>query len=207
MIFYYFFQIIESVQNVTLLSLISSSSLIISYRRQTTTTPDNSSLGIVVCSKGSDGSELGYGACAYLRLVDTEGKVNCSLVFGKSGLAPLEQTTIPRLELSGVVVVHFGTDFFSSSGSDAFQFNHSSCFSSGIVSSHPSLDCRHRSCNIRVIGDTSRSGLNIELIVEVMLRLVTGCSSSFTLNFILSSFTFQIIPKARSVGTDVFVIA
>jgi hypothetical protein len=52
----------------------------------------------------SDGSELGYGACAYLRLVDTEGKVNCSLVFGKSRLAPLKQTTIPRLELSGVVV-------------------------------------------------------------------------------------------------------
>jgi hypothetical protein len=51
----------------------------------------------------SDGSELGYGACAYLRLVDTEGNVNCSLVLGKSRLAPLKQTTILRLELSGVV--------------------------------------------------------------------------------------------------------
>ena len=48
----------------------------------------------------SDGSELGYGACAYLRLVDTEGNVNCSLVLGKSHL---KQTTILRLELSGVV--------------------------------------------------------------------------------------------------------
>ena len=50
-----------------------------------------------------DGSELGYGACAYLRLVDTERNVNCSLVLGKSRLAPLKQTTILRLELSGVV--------------------------------------------------------------------------------------------------------
>ena len=30
----------------------------------------------------SDGSELGYGACAYLRLVDTTGDVSCSLVLG-----------------------------------------------------------------------------------------------------------------------------
>ncbi|CAG2248710.1 unnamed protein product [Mytilus edulis] len=52
----------------------------------------------------SDGSEIGYGACAYLRLVDTNGKVNCSLILGKSRLAPLKQTTIPRLELSGAVV-------------------------------------------------------------------------------------------------------
>ncbi|XP_063446656.1 uncharacterized protein LOC134726186 [Mytilus trossulus] len=52
----------------------------------------------------SDGSEIGYGACAYLRLVDTNGKVNCSLILGKSRLAPLKQTTIPNLELSGAVV-------------------------------------------------------------------------------------------------------
>ncbi|CAC5425027.1 unnamed protein product [Mytilus coruscus] len=52
----------------------------------------------------SDGSEIGYGACAYLRLVDTNEKVNCSLILGKSRLAPLKQTTIPRLELSGAVV-------------------------------------------------------------------------------------------------------
>ena len=45
----------------------------------------------------SDGSELGYGACAYLCLVGTEGNVNCSRVHGKSRLAPLKQTTFPRL--------------------------------------------------------------------------------------------------------------
>ena len=52
----------------------------------------------------TDGSESGYGACAYLRIVDTAGNINCSLVLGKSRLAPLKQTTIPRLELSGAVV-------------------------------------------------------------------------------------------------------
>lgn len=52
----------------------------------------------------SDGSETGYGACAYLRLEDNSGEVNCSLVIGKSRLAPLKQSTIPRLELSGAVI-------------------------------------------------------------------------------------------------------
>ena len=52
----------------------------------------------------SDGSELGYGACAYLRLEDENDNTTCSLVAGKSRLAPLKQTSIPRLELSGAVV-------------------------------------------------------------------------------------------------------
>ena len=52
----------------------------------------------------SDGSESGYGACAYLRLVDGNGNVSISLVMGKSRLAPIKQSTIPRLELSGAVV-------------------------------------------------------------------------------------------------------
>lgn len=52
----------------------------------------------------SDGSELGYGACAYLRLTDDKGTVSCTLVAGKSRLAPIKQTSIPRLELCGAVV-------------------------------------------------------------------------------------------------------
>ncbi|CAG2206251.1 unnamed protein product [Mytilus edulis] len=39
-----------------------------------------------------------------LQDLSTNGKVNCSLILGKSRLAPLKQTTIPRLELSGAVV-------------------------------------------------------------------------------------------------------
>ncbi|MCG8069350.1 MAG: hypothetical protein JAY84_15975 [Candidatus Thiodiazotropha taylori] len=52
----------------------------------------------------SDGSELGYGASAYVRLVDVHGNIACSLVIGKSRLAPIKQVSIPRLELSGAVV-------------------------------------------------------------------------------------------------------
>lgn len=51
----------------------------------------------------SDGSETGYGACAYLRLAGENGEVYCSLLAGKSRLAPMKKTTIPRLELSGAV--------------------------------------------------------------------------------------------------------
>ncbi|VDI41613.1 Hypothetical predicted protein [Mytilus galloprovincialis] len=51
----------------------------------------------------SDGSELGYGACAYLRLVDGNDKITCSLIIGKARLAPIKQMSIPRLELSGAV--------------------------------------------------------------------------------------------------------
>lgn len=52
----------------------------------------------------SDGSELGNGACAYLRLTNEDGIVSCSIVAGKSRLAPIKQTSVPRLELCGAVV-------------------------------------------------------------------------------------------------------
>lgn len=52
----------------------------------------------------SDASQVAYGAVSYLRIVNTEGKVHCSFVIGKSRLAPLKTATIPRLELSGAVV-------------------------------------------------------------------------------------------------------
>lgn len=52
----------------------------------------------------SDGSEVGYGACAYLRLVDEFDNITCSLVMGKSRLSPIKQMSIPRLELSGAVI-------------------------------------------------------------------------------------------------------
>ena len=52
----------------------------------------------------SDGSETGYGACAYLRMTDVYDNTACCLVLGKSRLAPIKQTSIPRLELCGAVV-------------------------------------------------------------------------------------------------------
>ena len=51
----------------------------------------------------SDASVKGYGQCSYLRLVDERLKIHCSLVMGKSRVAPLKPVTIPRLELTAAV--------------------------------------------------------------------------------------------------------
>lgn len=50
-----------------------------------------------------DGSEVGYGAVAYVRVVDTTDQVTVSLVMSKSRLLPAGKsglTTIPRIELT-----------------------------------------------------------------------------------------------------------
>ncbi|XP_038074806.1 uncharacterized protein LOC119742710 [Patiria miniata] len=52
----------------------------------------------------SDASTCGYGQCSYLRLTNSEGRVHCTLVMGKSRVAPLKPVTIPRLELTAAVV-------------------------------------------------------------------------------------------------------
>ena len=51
----------------------------------------------------SDASSQGYGAVSYLRQIDVNGGVHCSLVMAKSRLAPLKTVTIPRMELSAAV--------------------------------------------------------------------------------------------------------
>ncbi|KAG1940147.1 hypothetical protein F2P79_016875 [Pimephales promelas] len=52
----------------------------------------------------SDASVIGYGECTYLRAVDVNGDVHCTLVMGKARVAPTKVTTVPRLELSAAVV-------------------------------------------------------------------------------------------------------
>ena len=52
----------------------------------------------------SDASLQGYGQCSYLRLVNTEDRVHCSLVIGKARVVPLKQLTVPRLELAAATV-------------------------------------------------------------------------------------------------------
>ncbi|CAB4015368.1 Hypothetical predicted protein, partial [Paramuricea clavata] len=51
-----------------------------------------------------DASQRGYGAVSYLRLTNQNAQIHCSFVMGKARLAPLKETTIPRLELSAAVV-------------------------------------------------------------------------------------------------------
>ena len=49
----------------------------------------------------SDASEKAYGACIFVRTLHKSGKVNVVLLTAKSRVAPMKETTIPRLELLG----------------------------------------------------------------------------------------------------------
>ena len=48
----------------------------------------------------SDASETGYGMSAYIRLVNAESVVHCSLLLGKSQVVPLTFISIPWLDLT-----------------------------------------------------------------------------------------------------------
>ncbi|KAF5395446.1 hypothetical protein PHET_12176 [Paragonimus heterotremus] len=50
-------------------------------------------------------SKAGYGAAIYARLMDKGGSVYCSLVLGKSRVAPMRVVSIPRMELTAAVPV------------------------------------------------------------------------------------------------------
>lgn len=51
----------------------------------------------------SDSSEKGYVAAIYIR-VETTTLIHCQLITGKSKVAPLKRSTIPRFELCGAVL-------------------------------------------------------------------------------------------------------
>ncbi|XP_033214076.1 uncharacterized protein LOC117171133 [Belonocnema kinseyi] len=48
-----------------------------------------------------DTSECGYGACIYLRSMDSTGNISAALFYAKSRVAPLKTVSLPRLELCG----------------------------------------------------------------------------------------------------------
>lgn len=54
-----------------------------------------------------DASNLGYGACAYIRTIDSKNHFTVALLASKSRIAPLKNArpTIPRLELCGALVL------------------------------------------------------------------------------------------------------
>ena len=65
--------------------------------------PNDFAGGVAELSHFCDGSQIGYGACAYLRVVN-RSKIHVVLIAGKARLAPMKQITIPRLELSAAVL-------------------------------------------------------------------------------------------------------
>ena len=52
----------------------------------------------------SDASQEGYGQCSYLRHINKNCEIHCSLVMSKSRVTPLKPITVPRLELTAAVV-------------------------------------------------------------------------------------------------------
>ena len=52
----------------------------------------------------SDAGEAGIGVATYLKQINEDNKINVSFLFGQGRMAPLLQTTIPRLELCGAVL-------------------------------------------------------------------------------------------------------
>ena len=52
-----------------------------------------------------DASEREYGACMYLRSINSHGHIQTRLLTARSKVAPLKSQTIPRLELSGALLL------------------------------------------------------------------------------------------------------
>ncbi|XP_036151070.1 uncharacterized protein LOC118648763 [Monomorium pharaonis] len=52
-----------------------------------------------------DASKIGYGACLYVRSCDEQGNTLVRLWCSKTRVAPLKETTIPRLELCGALTL------------------------------------------------------------------------------------------------------
>ena len=51
-----------------------------------------------------DASELGYAACVYVRVVDSDSQVSVNLLFAKAKVAPVKAQSIPRLELMAALL-------------------------------------------------------------------------------------------------------
>ncbi|XP_058827425.1 uncharacterized protein LOC131687361 [Topomyia yanbarensis] len=51
-----------------------------------------------------DASEVAFSAAAYFRVINTESKVECSIVAAKTKVAPLKPLSIPRMELQAAVL-------------------------------------------------------------------------------------------------------
>lgn len=52
-----------------------------------------------------DASQQAYGACIYLRIKYSNGRINTNLICSKSRVAPLKVISLPRLELCGAVLL------------------------------------------------------------------------------------------------------
>ena len=66
--------------------------------------PDGFEDGSMELHHFSDASEAAYGACSFLRIINSKGQIHVAFLARKSRLAPIKRVTIPRLELAAVVI-------------------------------------------------------------------------------------------------------
>ncbi|XP_073995556.1 uncharacterized protein [Rhodnius prolixus] len=52
----------------------------------------------------SDASAVAYGVASYLRILDSQGNVHVSFIYGRARVAPMKAVTIPRLELAAATM-------------------------------------------------------------------------------------------------------
>ena len=67
--------------------------------------PKEAAVHLVQLHGFSDASENAYAGVVYLRVSDTSGNVHLTLVTSKIKVAPIQQLSIPRLELCGAQVL------------------------------------------------------------------------------------------------------
>ena len=60
--------------------------------------------GVAEVHNFCDGSQVGYGCCSYIRVINETGQIHVALITAKSRLAPLKRITVPRLELASAVL-------------------------------------------------------------------------------------------------------
>ena len=53
----------------------------------------------------TDASQFGYAYTVYISVVYTDGTISTALVYSKTNVAPLKSITIPKLELSGALLL------------------------------------------------------------------------------------------------------
>ena len=58
----------------------------------------------------------GYGQASYIHLVDEGGRIHCSLVMGKTRVAPLKYISIPRMEFVAATLVVYNRVFWDTLG-------------------------------------------------------------------------------------------
>ena len=52
----------------------------------------------------ADASQVGYGVVTYMRITNAKGDVHCTLIMSRARVAPLQGSTIPRLELTAALL-------------------------------------------------------------------------------------------------------